>query len=110
MYVSRLLFGGNKLVFSVPETLGQCSLCFHQCVCLIGRDGSAPQTATGQVLHGLHADVHERAQVEEHVIEGVDRQPSGFISVLESHDGRVQGVGEVTEARTAGLDDLLGAL
>ena len=108
--MSRLLVGRNPFVFSVPETPEQCSLCLYQCVCLIGRDGPVPQTAAGQVLHGLHADVHEWAQVEEHVIEGVDRQPSGFISVLESNDGRVQGVGKVTEARTAGLNDLLGAL
>lgn len=76
----------------------------------VGRDGPAPQTSTREVLHGGHADVHERAQVEEHVVEGVDGQASGFVGVLQSDDGRVHGVGQVTEARPAGFNHFLGAL
>lgn len=54
--------------------------------------------------------MHERAQVEEHVVEGMDGQASGFISVFQSYDRRVHGVGQVTEARPAGFNHFLGAL
>lgn len=77
---------------------------------LVGWNRPAPQTSAGEVLHGSHADVHQRTQVKEHVVEGVDRQASSFISVFQRHDGRVQGVGEVTETWPARFNHFLGAL
>lgn len=54
--------------------------------------------------------MHDRAQVEEHVVEGVDRQTSSFISIFQRYDGRVQGIGEITESRAACFNHFLGAL
>lgn len=77
---------------------------------LVWWNRSAPQTTTGEILHGGHANMHERAQVEEHVVEGVDRQASGFISVFQRYNGRVQGVGHVAETWTACFNHFFGAL
>ena len=54
--------------------------------------------------------MHERTQVKEHVVEGVDGQASGFVGVFQRDDGRVQGVGQVTETWVARFDHFLGAL
>lgn len=45
--------------------------------------------------------MHERAEVKEEVVEGVDRQAAGLICVLQGHDGCVEAVGQVPEARAA---------
>lgn len=54
--------------------------------------------------------MHQRTQVKEHVVEGVDGQASSFISIFQRYDGRVQGVGQVTETWTACFDHFLGTL
>lgn len=54
--------------------------------------------------------MHERAQVEEHVVEGMDRQASGFISIFQCYDGRVHSVGQITETWAACFNHFLGAL
>ena len=54
--------------------------------------------------------MHERAKIEEHVVEGMDRQASGFIGVFQCYDGRVHGVGHVAETWAARFDHFLGAL
>lgn len=87
--------------------------CSHLCTrytFLVWWNRPAPQTSTGEVLHGGHADMHQRTQVKEHVVEGVDRQASSFICVFQRYDGRVQGVGQVTEPRPARFNHFLGAL
>lgn len=45
-------------------------------------DGASTQTAACQALEDVHRDVHERAEIEEQVVEGVDRQATGLICVL----------------------------
>ena len=54
--------------------------------------------------------MHERAHVEEHVVEGVDGQTSSLISVFQRYDGGVHRVGQITETWATRLDHLLGAL
>lgn len=49
---------------------------------LVWCNSAAPQTSTGEVFHGSHADMHERAQVEEHVVEGMNREASSLISIF----------------------------
>lgn len=54
--------------------------------------------------------MHDGAHIKEHVVEGTDGQASSFVSIFQGDDGSVQGVGEVSEPRAAGLNDLYGAL
>lgn len=54
--------------------------------------------------------MHERAQVEEHVVEGMDREAASLVSIFQRHNGRVHGVGQISEAWTACFDDFLGTL
>lgn len=54
--------------------------------------------------------MHEGPEVEEQVVEGVDGQTAGLVGVFERHDGRVQAVGQVPEARAVGLEDFFDAL
>lgn len=54
--------------------------------------------------------MHEAAHVEEHVVEGLDRQAASLIGVLHGYDGCVERVSQVAEAWAACLDHLLGAL
>lgn len=54
--------------------------------------------------------MHERAQVEEHVVEGMDRQASGLISIFQRYNGRVHWVGQISEAWPARFNHFLGTL
>lgn len=76
----------------------------------VGGDGASAQAAARQALEDAHGDVHEGPKVEEQVVEGVDGQAARLVGVLERHDGRVQAVGQVPEARAAGLNHFLNAL
>lgn len=76
----------------------------------VGRDGASAQAAARQALEDAHGDVHEGPKVEEQVVEGVDGQAAGLVGVLQRHDGRVQAVGQVPEARAVGFNHLFNAL
>lgn len=65
----------------------------------VGRDGASAQAAARQALEDAHGDVHERAKIEEQVVECVDRQASGLICIFQGHNGCVEAVGEIPEAR-----------
>lgn len=89
------------------------------CVCVCGTNSirslvwgnsPAPQTSTGEIFHGSHANMHERAEVEEHVVEGMDREASSLVSIFQRYNGRVQRVGQISEARTACFNHFLGTL
>lgn len=45
-------------------------------------NGASTQAAACQALEDAHGDVHERAEIEEQVVEGVDRQAPSFICIL----------------------------
>lgn len=75
------------------------------------RGDIAPSEApAGQAFEDADGDVHQRAEVEQQIVESVDGQSSGFICVLHGHNGGVEGVGQIAKSRATRLNDLLGAL
>lgn len=45
-------------------------------------DGASAQAAARQALEDAHGDVHEGAEIEEQVVESVDRQATSLVCVL----------------------------
>ncbi len=48
----------------------------------VRRDGASAQAVACEALEDAHGDVHERAEIEEQVVESVDRQATSLICIL----------------------------
>lgn len=68
------------------------------------------QKSKAEEPHGYYGVVEYRAQVEEHVVEEIDRQVSRFISIFQCHNWCIQRVGQITETWLAGFHHFLDML